>query len=147
MQCSRCQMIQMFQSWWLVLDRELLHFDPFGSRECYCIGQDQLLGCIMDAGIGKNKKHALEIYDQFALNTSCFLGKYWIKYYLSCAISRNFCYKNNEYSINLLLLLLKQKFREIAQLCTLQKKEFCTQRNAPAKHFKICYILCIRKPT
>ena len=34
------------------------------------------------------KKHALKKYDQFALNTSCF--------YLSCAISRNFCYKNNE---------------------------------------------------
>ena len=32
------------------------------------------------------KKHALNIYDQFALNTSCFCG--------SCAISRNFCYKN-----------------------------------------------------
>ena len=36
--------------------------------------------------IGKN--HALKKYDQFALNTSCF--------YPSCAISRNFCYKNNE---------------------------------------------------
>ena len=34
------------------------------------------------------KKHALKKYDQFALNTSCF--------YPSCAISRNFCYKNNE---------------------------------------------------
>ena len=42
------------------------------------------------------KKHALKKYDQFALNTSCFWGKYWIKYYPSCAISRNFCYKNNE---------------------------------------------------
>ena len=37
-------------------------------------------------GIGKN--HALKKYDQFALNTSWF--------YPSCAISRNFCYKNNE---------------------------------------------------
>ena len=27
-----------------------------------------------------SKKHALKKYDQFALNTSCFLGKYWIKY-------------------------------------------------------------------
>ena len=41
-------------------------------------------------------------------------GKYWIKYYPSCAISRNFRFKNNE-KINF-LLLLKQKFREIAQL-------------------------------
>ena len=47
------------------------------------------------------KKHALKKYGQFVLNTSCFWG--------SCAISRNFCFKNNE-SINL-LLLLKQKFR------------------------------------
>ena len=29
---------------------------------------------------------------------------------------------------------------------TLQKKEVCAQRNVPAKRFKICYILCIRKP-
>ena len=33
------------------------------------------------------KKHALKKYDQFAPNTSCF-------YPSSCAISRNFCYKN-----------------------------------------------------
>ena len=39
-----------------------------------------------DSSIGK--KHALKKYDQFALNTSCF--------WRSCAISRNFCYKNNE---------------------------------------------------
>ena len=31
-------------------------------------------------------------------------------------------------------------------LSTLQKKEVCTQQNVPAKCFKICYILCIRKP-
>ena len=37
------------------------------------------------------KKHALKKYDQFTLNTSCFCSKYHI-----CAISRNFCYKNNE---------------------------------------------------
>ena len=49
------------------------------------------------------KKHALKKYDQFALNTSCF--------WRSCAISRYFCYKNNE-QINLLLLLKQQKFRE-----------------------------------
>ena len=30
---------------------------------------------------------------------------------------------------------------------TLQKKEVCAQRNVPAKRFKICYILCIRKST
>ena len=36
------------------------------------------------------KKHALKIYDQFALNTSCFWGKYQINYYPSCAISRIF---------------------------------------------------------
>ena len=29
---------------------------------------------------------------------------------------------------------------------TLQKKEVCAQRKVPAKRFKICYILCIRKP-
>ena len=29
---------------------------------------------------------------------------------------------------------------------TLQKKEVCAQQNVPAKRFKICYILCIRKP-
>ena len=34
------------------------------------------------------KMYAFKKYDQFALNTSCF--------YPSCAISRNFCYKNNE---------------------------------------------------
>ena len=43
------------------------------------------------------KTHALKKYDQSALNTSCFWGKYQIKYYPSCAISRNLCYKNNEY--------------------------------------------------
>ena len=32
------------------------------------------------------KKHALKKYDQFYVNTSCFC----------CAISRNFCYKDNE---------------------------------------------------
>ena len=37
------------------------------------------------------KKHALKIYDQFTPNTSCFL-----EYYTGCAISRIFCYKNNE---------------------------------------------------
>ena len=29
---------------------------------------------------------------------------------------------------------------------TLQKLEVCAQQNVPAKRFKICYILCIRKP-
>ena len=29
---------------------------------------------------------------------------------------------------------------------TLHKLEVCAQRNVPAKRFKICYILCIRKP-
>ena len=28
----------------------------------------------------------------------------------------------------------------------IQKLEVCAQRNVPAKRFKICYILCIRKP-
>ena len=37
------------------------------------------------------KRHALKIYDQFTLNTSCFS-----EYYTGYAISRNFCYKNNE---------------------------------------------------
>ena len=37
------------------------------------------------ASIGK--KHALNEYDQFALNTSCFWRKYQVKYYPSCAIS------------------------------------------------------------
>ena len=49
---------------------------------------------VVGESIGKN--NALKKYDQFALNTSCFLGKYQIKYYPSCAISRNFCYNNNE---------------------------------------------------
>ena len=38
------------------------------------------------------KKHALKKYDQFALNTSCF----WENVGSSCAILRNFCYKNDE---------------------------------------------------
>ena len=42
------------------------------------------------------KKQALKKYDQFTPNTSCFWGKCMIKYYLSCAISQNLCYKNNE---------------------------------------------------
>ena len=43
------------------------------------------------------KKHALKKYDQFTLNTSCFWGSTGSNtYYPSCAISRNFCYKNNE---------------------------------------------------
>ena len=46
-------------------------------------------GCI-------GEKHALKKYDQFAPNTSSYWGSYWIKYYPSCAISRNFCDKNNE---------------------------------------------------
>ena len=29
---------------------------------------------------------------------------------------------------------------------TLQKLEACAQRNVPEKRFKICYILCVRKP-
>jgi hypothetical protein len=41
---------------------------------------------LMTTNLGK--KHALKKYDQFALNTSCF--------YPSCAILRNFCYKNDE---------------------------------------------------
>ena len=69
------------------------------------------------------KKHALKKYDQFALNNSCFFGKYRIKYYTSCAISQNFCYKKNEKLY--LLLLLKQKFREIAQLWS---NIFCKQQ-------------------
>ena len=71
----------------------------------------QVLNCFaqeMDFGgmhIDIGKKQALKKYDQFALNTSCFLG--------ICAISRNFCLKNNLFIY--LLLLLKQKFREISQ--------------------------------
>ena len=43
------------------------------------------------------KKHALKKYDRFALNTSCFWGKYQIIYFpRCCANSRNFCYKDNE---------------------------------------------------
>ena len=57
-------------------------------------------GELIKTNLGKaanlGKKQALKKYYQFALNTSCFLGKHWIKYYLSCAISRNLCYKNNE---------------------------------------------------
>ena len=39
-----------------------------------------------DGLVSVGKKHALKKYDQFALNTGCFLEKYQIKYYLSCAI-------------------------------------------------------------
>ena len=42
------------------------------------------------------KKHALKKYDQFALNTSCFRGSTGSNITPSCAISPNFCYKNNE---------------------------------------------------
>ena len=49
-------------------------------------------------------------------NTSCFLGKYvCIISNMSCAISRNFCYKNiimNELGY-VLLLLLVQKFLKL----------------------------------
>ena len=48
------------------------------------------------------KTHALKKYDQFAQNTSCF--------YPSCAISRNFWYKNNEF-----IIIVEAKFREISQ--------------------------------
>ena len=40
-----------------------------------------------DASMTIGKKHALKKYDQFALYTSCFWGKYLIKYYPSCEIS------------------------------------------------------------
>ena len=50
------------------------------------------------------KRHALKRYNQFSLNTSCFWG-----------ISRNYFFNKNNEQINL-LLLLKQKFRVIAQL-------------------------------
>ena len=40
------------------------------------------------------KKCALKKYDQFTLNTSCFWGSTRSNITLSCAISRNFCYKN-----------------------------------------------------
>ena len=42
------------------------------------------------------KYHALKEYDQFALNTSCFWGSTRSNITLSCAISRNYCCKNNE---------------------------------------------------
>ena len=42
------------------------------------------------------KKYALKKYDQFALNTSCFWGSTRSKISPSCAISPNFCYKNND---------------------------------------------------
>ena len=54
----------------------------------------------LEARIGKI--YALKRYDQLAINTSCFGGS--IPDYQCCAISRNFCCKNNEY-INLLLLV------------------------------------------
>ena len=41
-----------------------------------------------EISLTKGKKHALKKYDQFALNTSCFLG--------ICANSRNFWYKKIE---------------------------------------------------
>ena len=65
--------------------------------------------CFIEYGTSQaatGKKHALKKYDQFALNTSCFLG--------ICANSRNFWFKKVKKII--LLLLLKRKFREIEQL-------------------------------
>ena len=38
------------------------------------------------------------------------------------------------------------KFIEIDTYVTLQKKEVCAQFFVPVKHFKICHIVCIRKP-
>ena len=63
------------------------------------------------------KKYALKKYDQFALNTSCFWGSTGSNFALVVQFHEIFLTKidNNE-EINLLLLLLKQKFREIAQL-------------------------------
>ena len=43
--------------------------------------------------------------------------------------------------------LLRSFGIKIMPFGTLQKKEVCAQLNALEKHFKICYILCIRKPT
>ena len=42
------------------------------------------------------KKLALKKYDQFALNTGCFWGKYQIIKYYPSSCAWNFCYKNNE---------------------------------------------------
>ena len=38
-----------------------------------------------------------------------------------------------------------RKVRQPSANSTKDKKEVCAQRNVPAKCFKICYILCIRK--
>ena len=53
------------------------------------------------------KKHAYKKYDKFALNASCFWGNTGSNfYYLSCAISRNFCYKNNEIMKKLINIII-----------------------------------------
>ena len=44
------------------------------------------------SSLGKN--HALKKYDQFALNTSCFWGKYRIKYYPQLCNFTNFLLQN-----------------------------------------------------
>ena len=67
-----------------------------GSLKVQLLGKINLdLSDNSQALIPIGKKHALKKYDQFTPNTRCFWGRYRIKYYPSCAISRNFCYKNN----------------------------------------------------
>ena len=67
--------------------------------------------------IGNKKKHAFKKYDQFALNTSCFWGSTTSNINPVVQFHEIFVtkimYKLFHYII---LLLLKQKFREIAQI-------------------------------
>ena len=55
-----------------------------------------LVGLRLDYNSIIGKKHALKKYYQFALNTICFWGSTGSNITEVCAISRIFCYKNNE---------------------------------------------------
>ena len=61
------------------------------------------------------KKHAFKKYDWFPIGESIYVLDEILDL---LGISRIFCYQNNELPL-LLLLLLKQKFREIVKLCNI----------------------------
>ena len=62
----------------------------------------------------KGKKHAFKIYDQFALNTSCFWGSTISN--ITPVVQFHEIFVTKIMNPIDLLLLLKQKFREIPQL-------------------------------
>ena len=65
------------------------------------------------------KRHALKIYDQFAVNnTTIILADQILVPKLLQQFHEIFVTKNDLLNLLWLMLLLKQKFREIVQLCT-----------------------------